>query len=146
MNTNKIVELNNKYINGELSLGSGNKELRYNALSPLFENLYDNKVVYHERFTCIVKLQDIKLTHELFEAQAHLHLLIDPGVFRRLKSPPPEIWTVGANWAYLKLNGNYLSPYSSWLMWTDPVLVKKVEALVLKNNFDEALNMTMGDH
>jgi hypothetical protein len=28
-----ITELNNKYSNGELSLGQGNKELRFKALS-----------------------------------------------------------------------------------------------------------------
>ena len=112
-----IVELNNKYKDGELSLGTGNKELRYKAISPLFKNLYDNKVVYHEGFTCIIKLEDIELTPEHFKAKAHLHTIIDLGVFKRLKSPPPETWTVGANWAYLKLMGDLLSPYSGWLMW-----------------------------
>lgn len=138
-----IDELNKNYVNGELSLGTGDKEFRYKALSPLFENLYDNKVVYHEGFTSIIRLGDIKLTSGIFEAEAHLHLLIDPGVFRHLKSKPPKTWTVGANWAHLKLRGDRLSPYSGWLMWTDPVLVEKVEKLVLEQNFEEALNLTL---
>lgn len=139
-----IEELNKKYVNNELSLGSGNKELRYQALSPLFKNLNDNKVVYHERFTCIIRLEDIQLTPEHFKATAHLHLLIDSGVFKRLTSPPPKTWTIGANWAYLKLKGDRLSVYSGWLMWTDPVLVEKVEKLVLEQKFEEAYNLTRG--
>jgi len=35
------------------------------------------------------------------------------------------------------------SPYACWLMWIDPVLVKKIESLVLDNKFDEAFNLTM---
>lgn len=138
-----ITELNNKYKSGELSLGRGNRDLRFNALSPLFKNLYENKVVYHEGFTSIITLEDIELSPH-FYAEAKIHLLIDSGVFKN--RPVPETWSVGANWAFLNLNGDRLSPYAGWLMWTDPVLVKKVEKLVLENNMDEALNMTIRNH
>ncbi len=136
-----ITELNKKYTNNELSAIKGDKQLRYEAFSPLFKNLYQNKVIYHERFTAIIKLEDIKLTPDLFEATAVFNLLIKAGA--RRKRPLPEKWEIGANWAYLSLEKDYFSVYSGWLMWTDPVLVEKVEKLLLENNTDEAYLLTM---
>jgi hypothetical protein len=50
-----INELKDRFTKGELSKQLGNSELKRIEFSPLFSNLYENKVVYHERFTCIVK-------------------------------------------------------------------------------------------
>lgn len=136
-----ITELNNKY-HKELSSTRGDKELRYYLLSPLFQNLYENKVVYHDRFTGIVQLSNIELSPETFIAQAQLLSLIKLGVKRN--NPLPNTLEVGANWAYLRLDGECLSVYSGWSMWTNPVLVEKVEKLIQENNFEEAYNLTMG--
>jgi hypothetical protein len=136
-----IYELNKNYQKDLISV-EGDKELRYYLLSPLFQNLYENKVVYHERFTCIVQLSKIVLTPELFEAKAERQLIIKTGMYGN--RPLPEVWTIGANWAYLRLLGDYLAPYSSWLMWTDPGLVEKVEKLIQANNLVEAYNLTKG--
>jgi len=137
-----ISELNKKYTLGELTSTEGDKNLRYELLSPLFKNLYENKVVYHERFTSIVLLENIKLTPDLFEATAINYLLIEAGRIKRYR-PLPEKWSVGANWKFLRLSGNCLSPYSSWLMWTDPELVEKVEKLVKAELIIEALKLTL---
>ena len=53
-----VNELNEKY-HEQLTSTKGDKELRYYLLSPLFQNLYQNKVVYHEHFTAVVQLSDI---------------------------------------------------------------------------------------
>ncbi|MEI6682668.1 MAG: hypothetical protein WCO44_08570 [Bacteroidota bacterium] len=136
-----IAELNEKYHHGELSIGAGDQEFRYLLFSPLFKNLYQDKVVYHERFTSIIKLENIILAPDRFEAVAIRHLLIDQGSAG--KRPLPEKWTAGANWAYLRLSGSCLTSYSGWLMWVDPVLVEKVERLTLEGNVEAALKLTI---
>jgi len=136
-----IAELNEKYHHGELSTCAGDQEFRYLLFSPLFNNLYQNKVVYHERFTSIIRLENIILAPDRFEAVAIRHLLIDKGSAG--KRALPEKWTAGANWAFLRLSGNCLISYSGWLMWVDPVLVEKIERLTLEDNVQAALNLTI---
>ena len=137
-----ISELRKKYKNGELTSTQGDREFRYLALSPLFTNLYENKVVCHDRFTSIIRLEDLEITPVQFKATAILHLLIDSGAFRR-KRLPPEKWEISANWAYLRLAGSSLCVYSGWVIWTDPELVKQVERLALEGKFKEALAITL---
>ena len=137
-----ISELRKKYKNGELTSTQGDQEFRYLALSPLFTNLYENKVVYHDRFTSIIRLEDLEISPIQFQATAIRHLLIDNGAFRR-KRLPPEKWEISANWAYLRLAGSSLCVYSGWVIWTDPELVKQVEQLALEGKFKEALAITL---
>ena len=137
-----ISELNGKYTWAELGAMPGDITLRFQLLSPLFRNLYDNKVVYHERFTCIIKLEDIQISPERFSATAVRHLVIRPFMHFEV----PERWEIGARWDFLGLSTDLLSVYSSWLMWPDPELVKRVEQLVLDNKFDEAIGLTIGKH
>ncbi|MFZ4705272.1 MAG: hypothetical protein ACOYMF_04615 [Bacteroidales bacterium] len=139
-----ISELNKKYTKGELSSTEGDKQLRYEALSPLFKNLYENKVIYHERVTSIIRLENIILTPDLFEATAIRLKLFEPISKRFDRIASSNSWTIGANWAYLTLDKKgCLHPYSGWLMWIDPELVRKVEKMVNDNNFEEARNLTI---
>jgi len=135
-----LTELNEKY-HAQLSAAQGDQELRYYLLAPLFQNLYQNKVVYHERFTALVQLSEITLTPELFTAKAALIAVIKASSFR--KRPLPQTWDLSANWAYLSLNKACLSTYSSWLLWPDPALVQKVETLIYTNQLEEAYELTM---
>ena len=136
-----IQELTEKYSKGELSSQIGDSELRRQEFSPLFRNLYENKVVYHERFTCIVKLENIELLPDRFSAKAIPHLLIEKG--NKMDSfYPQKPWSIGANWEYLRLLKSALVPYSGWLLWCDPGLTRQVEELVLEKKFKEALDLT----
>ncbi len=136
-----IQELTEKYTNGELSDQTGDPELRCKEFSPLFRNLYENKVVYHERFTCIVKLENIELLPDRFSAKAIPHLLIEKG--NKMDSFfPKKPWSIGSNWEYLRLSKSALVPYSGWLLWCDPELTRRVEVLVLEKKFREALDLT----
>ncbi len=137
-----ITDLRKKYANGKLTAIKGDLEFRYLTLSPLLKNLYENKVVCHDRFTSIVKLENLFITPEQFQATAIRHLIIDNGAYRG-KRFPPEKWTLGANWAFLRLVGSGLTVYSGWIIWTDPELVKKVEQLVTEGKFKEALDLTL---
>lgn len=139
-----IPELCEKYTHGELNLMPGDKQLRYDVLSPLFNNLYENKVIYHDRVTSIIRLENIILTPDLFEATVIRLKLFEPisNSFKRIASI--NSWTIGANWAYLTLDKKgSLHPYSGWLMWIEPELVKKVEDLTNNGNFEEARNLTI---
>jgi hypothetical protein len=136
-----IKELNDKYTNGELSNQTGDPELRRKEFSPLLLNLFENKVVYHERFTCIVKLEQIEFFPDMFTAIAIPHLLIEKG--NRMDTfYPQKPWEISASWEYLQLSGNVLLVYSLWRMWSDPDLVKQVEEMVIEKKFKEALALT----
>jgi len=63
-----IADIKGKFSNDVLTAVEGDKELRYLLYMPLFSSLYESKVVYHERFTCIVKLQNIDITPDYFSA------------------------------------------------------------------------------
>lgn len=82
-----VDELSEKY-DKELSGTIGDKELRYYLLSPLFQNLYQNKIVYHERFTAFVQLSNISLTPDMFTARAELISTIR--TLRTQRSPLPK--------------------------------------------------------
>ena len=136
-----IRELHKKFTKGELTTTQGDMQLRYEAFAPLFSNLYENKVVYHERFTCIIKLDNIRITPDLFEAKAVREWFIRG--LRSRKRPYPDEWEFSANWAYMTLTDDCLSSYSCWSIWPDPELVKKVEDLVKNEQFEEALQLTI---
>lgn len=140
-----IAKLLEKYTKGELTSQVGEQKLRFEAFSPLFNNLYDNKVIYHERITSLLRLENIIITDEGFNAIAkRIKLLVEPtnNVQRIIASK--SSWTVGASWGWLCLDeSGYLKTYSGWKIWADPELVKKVEELANNNNFEEALNLTI---
>lgn len=118
--------LNQKYSEIDLSAIPGNCQLRYELLSPLFDNLYENKIIYHERLTYIATLENIKITPELFEATVVPCLLIKkdtPMEKRLLRLSKKSSWTIAAKWNYIGYRDNWLHAYSSWNMWCDPILV-----------------------
>jgi hypothetical protein len=137
-----IKELNAKYTNGELSSPTGDAELRRKEFSPLLLNLYENKAVYHERFTCILKLENIKLNADGFTAIAIPHLLIEENKLVN-KFYPRKPWKVGASWRHLQLSENVLIIITLWQMWCDSDLVKQVEELTIEKKFKEASALTL---
>ena len=138
-----ISELNAKYDREELASIPGDREFRYQVLSPLFENLYENKVVYYERFVCIVKLEDIIITPERFEATAIPYLLIKKAIRMGRSDIIPEMWRFGGVWEIITLSLTTMTFYSGVSIWCDPHTVEKVEKLVLDKKYEEALNLTL---
>ena len=86
--------------------------MRYHALSPLFKNLYENKVIYRERFIGIVQLEDIELSEDLFRATAIGKIMIYKPSF--IDYPLRKSWKFECDWACLSLAENRLSSYCSW--------------------------------
>lgn len=134
-----ISELNAEYKSGLTEI-PGDREFRYKVLSPLFEKLYENKVVYYERFVCIAKLENIKITPERIHAIAVPQLLIKKGYG---VNKIPDKWDFSAPWEVITLAKNAMTFYSGLSIWCDPVTVEKVEKLALERKFEEALNLTL---
>lgn len=137
-----IAELHTNYSIEELSYYPGDNALRYKIFSPFLQNLFENKVVYDDRFTCIIKLEDLRILPEGFKVNAVPYLTIEkkrPG-----KYCPSNPWSFGAVWSSILLNGTCLcAPYANWSIWCDPETVKKTEQLVLEKNYEEALKNTL---
>ncbi len=136
-----ISELKQMYPGDELTSTSGDRKLRYEAFSPLFQNLFENKIVYYERFTAIVRLDNIQIDSNIFHARATIDFLMED-VRKRFK-PIPDQWEFGSDWRFLRLVDNGIASYSSWMIWPDPVLLAQVDKLVRSDKVKEALNLTV---
>lgn len=140
-----IKLLRSKYNLNELSSFPGDNKMRYEMFSPILSNLYENKVVYHERFIGIVKLENIIITPERLKATAVPYLKIERG--NRLdNSFPIKPWDFSAVWSHIVLTDSSIStPYANWQIWCDYETIKLVEELVLNNKIKEALEITLNE-
>lgn len=143
-----IKELHEKYPRGTLTTLPGDVALKYEAFSPLFQNLYENKIVYYERFLAIVIFEDINISDWGFRAKAIPYLEIE-----RVDIPvrnrsyrfrmPDKHWFCAGRWDFIWLNNTNLgSPYGSYCIWPDPEQVKYVEQLTIAKRFIEAIEAT----
>ena len=71
-------DLRKQYTEDELSYFPGKKRLRYKMFAPFFQNLFENKVVYRERFIVIARLEDIEITPKGLGATAIPLLSVKP--------------------------------------------------------------------
>ena len=135
-----LQEINSKYSFKEIQSMPGDGEFRRKLFSPFLEDLYEDKIIYFERRLCIVTLKDIKNTPELFEATAipYMHIERPDRISNLMKEP----WTFGAAWPYVRLLGDHFGTYGGWIFWTDKELVKTVEELARKKDFESAYKLT----
>ncbi len=139
-----IKELKSRYSQTELSYFPGDNELRYKLFSPLLQNLHEHKIIYYEKFIGIVKLKNIKITPEFFEATAIPYALIERGNRFENFFKTNSSWTIRGSWSWIRLIGESLGvPYAGWSIWCEPELVRQVEALTLDKKFKEALQLTL---
>ncbi len=137
----KIEELHAKYTSAELASFYGNAELCYKLFSPLLHNLHEDKIIYRERFVCIIKLENLIITPERLYAKAipYLQILQFKESDQYLPNKP---WTFGTTWDNIKLIENGLcAPYVTWCIWCEPDLVKEAEGLTLKKEFHKAIEL-----
>ena len=134
-----LQEIKSKYTWHELSSIPGDSKLRHSLYSPLFNNLHEQKVVYRERFIGIMKLEDITITPERFEAKAIPFLLLERGAGFDQYFFQQKHWTFGAIWSHIALSGDAIgSTYANWWIWTNPELVKAVEDHIIAKEFEKA--------
>ncbi len=106
----------------------------------MLENLYENKIVYYERFMCIARIEEMVITPESFKAKATVHELVERQANSRMNlSRLDRGWNFGAKWEYLTYSNNSFGmPYTSVVFITDPDFVKLIETLVREKNHREA--------
>lgn len=139
-----IQELKSNYSSTGLSSFPGDNELRYKLFAPLLQNLHKDKIIYYEKFMGIVKLQDIKITPERFEATAIPYVLIERGNRFENFFVTTKSWTFRASWLSMRLIGESFSvPYAGWSIWCEPELVRQVEEFTLNKKFHEAMQLTL---
>ena len=136
-----IDELMRSYSKHDLSYFPGDNDLRYRLFSPLFTNLFEDKVVYRERFVCVARLESIMVTSEGFSATAvpltHIEFT---GDWR--PKPPANPWTFGGVWSALCLSENCISaPYAGWTVWPEAEFVREVERLAHEGESQRALDL-----
>ena len=108
--------------------------------APLFNKLFDNKVVYQERFVGIVKLEDVKISPDFFSAKAVPQLVLERGTrFDELFFL--RSWEFSSRWDFIRLmpDDSLNSPYANWSIWCDPDTVRKTEELIIRKDFSEAM-------
>lgn len=133
------------YSEEELCSTKGYGKLRYEIFSPLFTSLYQNKVVYKEKYTCIITIENIKITPVNFEAIANTLILIPGSKSFDKYFEVGHKWSFGANWSNIRLIGTHLASYIPWMIWCDPHTVKKIENLALNNRMEEAADILYED-
>lgn len=101
-----IKELHKNYPDSALSYLPGDRELKFKAFSPLFENLYENKVIYNEKFMCLAKLEIVNLTSWGFKARATPLLEIERVDLSRKSFIPTKPWSFGGSWEFALLCGS----------------------------------------
>lgn len=135
-------DLKKIHTSDELSYFPGDNDLRFRAFSPILKNLFENKVVYRERFICLVRLEEIQITPEFFSATAipYLHF-VKTGVFA--PESPTKPWEFKSSWDWICMGNNSISvPYAGWTIWPEANRVKAVERLLLIEDYEEALLLT----
>ncbi len=140
-----IKSLRSKYKGDELTSYRGNNQIRYEAFSPIFKNLYENKIVYSEESIGIIKVENIIITPEHFQATAISYLVIKRGNRYDEMFLKGKDWGFGSTWEGMHLgNNNTIGvAYAGWTIWCDPELVKEVEELIQNEKMDEALLLTI---
>jgi hypothetical protein len=136
-----ITELQSKYSWEELSSMPGDPKLRYELFAPFLNNLHENKIIYQEHFIGIVKLEDLIITPERFEAKAIPYLLFEGCSMSDKYFFKQEHWTFGAKWSFVRLLDDGFGTYGGWKIWCDPETIKKAEELTLNKKFKEAYGL-----
>ena len=144
MTTKELLE---KYPDGEFNKFPGDREFRYKVFAPLFENLYESKLIYHENGKhFLIRVDDIEITPDGFSATAAAIKFL----FTNREMPDLtkwEKWIFGKSWQYMTL-GDWLSfhtPYANHTIFLDKELIKQIEELIHENRFDEMHNVVYRD-
>ena len=145
-----IRELKEKYSHNELFSTTFNSEFRQEIFTNVFQNLFENKVIIHDRFTCIARIDRIEILPEIFSA------FIIPETFIRTDTPSDKRqekayerlrrgWEISCKWEYMSFLGNSLcsSAYANWLIWVDSETVELTEKLTKQGQNKKALELTL---
>ncbi|MBS9773783.1 MAG: ADP-ribosylglycohydrolase family protein [Tenacibaculum sp.] len=126
---------------------------KYQKYAPIFENLYQNKIIYHEGITRIVRLENLEITDEYFQAKAIKEKVIltksQKDRFRKYNTLEKVLnksdkWTFRGTWGNAIISENPLrigSPYANFVIWIEPNFVKNIERLAEYGDDEDALKL-----
>jgi len=135
-------ELRKIYTSSELSSLPGDAKLRKEAFSPILSDLYENKVIYQERFCCVVSLSEIELTTKGFQARCIPFAKMAP-IGTYCWEPPEEGWLMGGAWSTMRLSGNSINAlYAGWTIWPEKDRVREVCKILTTGDYEKAHVLT----
>ena len=125
-------------------------------LEKLFGDLYENRIIYHERITVLAKVERVEVGDRVFDLWFRpIKLLYKPDIYwvegmyeRWVSSSPIQI---GANFDipdipyHYDSNGRLSMAYSSHLIWPHKEVVKEISLMTdeeLKTDLRRALRET----
>jgi len=119
------------------------------TISNWLENMYQNKVVYHEKFTLIVQLDEIEISSTSFKARAtRIGVINVPPFLKNRKSWNEEqffksnfnVWEIALNLKHARLirNKKSIIGMGSFQLCTDPTFVEKMDKLIIQGSKEEA--------
>ncbi len=138
--TVSLIELLDKH--PDLSTNNGDPIFRRSLWGPLFENLHENKVIYRERFICLARIDDLKITERgiIGTVVPLVYLFTYPDL-----NLPERPWHFGGSWARMRQSKSSLGqPYAGWTIWPEASLIRAVEFLLAKGDTVGALELVQG--
>ena len=105
-------------------------------ISRWFQNLFEGKAIYRERFIYVIRLEEVEITSLAFSATAVPLFGIIPyylyDFMREEDKPLTQPWHFGTSWDFVSAcNENKIcSPYAGWTIWIRADLVRAVELLL----------------
>jgi len=137
----KLSDLSKSYTEEELQYSEGDPAIRFRAFSPFFQNLHEGKVIYYEKFMCIARLDDLKITPDGVSATAVCVTPIDRGPRYRIPQKP---WNIGMQWGWMTLcSGGLGNPYVGWRVWPEVDRVLAVEKLIASGDIEGIMKLTL---
>lgn len=121
-----------------------------NKLQSWLNNLHENKIIYRESFIFLAELENIELDYYKFSVNLKpISFVYIPRRLtlkrnqHRIKETLNRTWEIGFSLEFFQLNDKQqkVSSYSSFTMWTDPILVQKIELLVKNGKLQEAMDL-----
>jgi hypothetical protein len=142
-----ILELREKYSVEETCADSSDDDtLKYEIFSPFFRNLYENKIVYYDKFLCLALVQDIQITPRYLKLMVAPLLKVEGHEFR-MRQCPKEPWSFGSRWCGFGIvNSSFHAPYAPWRVWPESDIVKRVENCLLNQDYQGAIDLTLNDY
>ena len=105
-------------------------------ISRWFQNLFEGKAIYRERFIYVIRLEEVEITSWGFSATAVPIFGIIPfylyDFMRAEDKPLAQPWHFAGRWdSFTACNDTkMIAPYGGWTIWIKPDLVRAVELLL----------------
>jgi hypothetical protein len=130
----------------ELSSLPGDPTLRHKAFLPVLADLYESKIVYREKFVCVVSLGQLEIDSKGIRGHCTPETMIFKSFLDEFSEPLSEGWHFGGGWEGIRLLGNALNaPYCGWTIWPEKNRVRRVIELAEAGDLKGACALTIDE-